>query len=961
MGLWASGKVPVSGRCRRRVSGPGIVTVPVPIANYSEKAFSPKMTNAMRAVLLSLLTLFTACGGDSASDHITRSREYIVESAYDSAIIELKNALQKDRQAGEARWLLGRIYLETGDALSAEKELQRALQLGWSRDDVIPGLAGAYYAQGKDEQLRDLPETGLQAPAEAELLALQALAAMRMGEPFEAEKLIKDALDKVPGAPGTLLARARIFAWQGDMAGADAVLDALLAEQPDHAPAWNLRGDIRLEQKRFGDAVAAYSQVLEQQPANYDVIFKRAMLQLQLKEFEAARSGAEQVLLVVPHHPGANYLQGIIQFRRGEYPEAITSLSVAEPYFKQFPLVLFFLGSAQLMEGNLDQASFHAGRFLSIVPESVRGRKLLAIVRLRQGEFTDVQELLQPVLHEDPDDVEALNLMSYALIRDGKLDEGIAALSRVAELQPDSAAAQVRLGAGLLLGDRGEDATRHMQAALDIDPELQQAEILLVMNHLQRGDYPAAIEAAQAYRQRNMTSTVPLNLLGKVYQQAGEPAEAREFFERALAFDEADPSANHNLAQMAIADGDLGAARAYYEAILRERENALAPLMELAMLDVRERDEQSMLAHLDRAIEAHPNALRPRLMLARYHLSKGRPEKVAPLFDSLDEARKQSPQVLAVEALAQMSQSEHADARFTLEQLLASSTETAQLHHLAALSAAGTGDVESAEAGLRRALALDPDYLPSRVALARMALADKRVDEFEQHLARLREQAPEQPDVLLLMAVAASSKGDYSGAAGLAEKAFNQAPQASTLLTLGAYKDAAGRSGEVVPLYRSWVAEHADDIAVRLALAGRLQLSATPGDSVVIYREILELDPDHVVALNNIAWELREEETARALEYARQAASLAPESAEVLDTLAVIEYIGKDYRQARRSVERALRLKPGDPSMRYHHAMITAAMGDKEAAVQILQELLAGGADFPEQEQASELLNSIRS
>ena len=74
----------------------------------------------------------------------------------------------------------------------------------------------------------------------------------------------------------------------------------------------------------------------------------------------------------------------------------------------------------------------------------------------------------------------------------------------------------------------------------------------------------------------------------------------------------------------------------------------------------------------------------------------------------------------------------------------------------------------------------------------------------------------------------------------------------------------------------------------------------------------------------------------------------------------VVEYINKDYKQAQRSVERALRQSPNHPSLIYHSAMITAALGDTASATKILEELLDGGAEFPEQDQADALLVALK-
>ena len=88
-----------------------------------------------------LVSILSACGGDSAEEYITRAKQFIAESNYYAATIELKNALQIDNKSGEARWLLGKVYLDSGDILSAEKELERSLTLGWSRDEILPAMA----------------------------------------------------------------------------------------------------------------------------------------------------------------------------------------------------------------------------------------------------------------------------------------------------------------------------------------------------------------------------------------------------------------------------------------------------------------------------------------------------------------------------------------------------------------------------------------------------------------------------------------------------------------------------------------------------------------------------------------------------------------------------------------------------------------------------------------------------
>jgi putative PEP-CTERM system TPR-repeat lipoprotein len=492
-----------------------------------------------------------------------------------------------------------------------------------------------------------------------------------------------------------------------------------------------------------------------------------------------------------------------------------------------------------------------------------------------------------------------------------------------------------------------------------LNPEFQQADILLVLNYLQQHDFPAAIKAAEDYQRRNPTSVTPHNLLGKVYLDADEPEEARAAFQRALTLDAADPAANHNLAQMALKQDDLKSARTYYETVLAAHEDSVPTLIQLARLDAGEGDEAAMVAHLEQAMAAEPTALQPRLLLARYYLGKGKAEQVAPLFSTLEAKQQQTPEVLRLMAMAQLSSRDASAAQFTLEQLLEATPDSAPVRHMMAMAAAGNGDDQRAREELERALALDENYVPSRVALARIALTTESTPEFEQHLDKLVALAPENPDVLLLQAAAARSRGEMGPALAFAKEAFDLAPSTSTLVAVATYQEAAGDRTDALKHYAVWLDQNPQDTSARMAYANRLQVSGRFDDAGRQYAEVLKADPDNVIALNNQAWILREQNTDQALDYARKASTLAPDSAEVLDTLAVVEYLSKDYARAQRSIARALKTSPDHPSMLYHSAMIAAAVGDKAGARTTLEQLLARNRDFPEITDARTLLTQL--
>lgn len=260
------------------------------------------------------------------------------------------------------------------------------------------------------------------------------------------------------------------------------------------------------------------------------------------------------------------------------------------------------------------------------------------------------------------------------------------------------------------------------------------------------------------------------------------------------------------------------------------------------------------------------------------------------------------------------------------------------------------------EAELRRAMAIDPDYLPSAVALARVALYGGRREDFQARLARLVASAPEHPDVLLLRAVAERHAGDDGAAMQLARRAHEAAPDSATVQALGSLLGQSGQSAQAVDLYRRWLQAHPRDLGVRMSLAAALEDGP---EAVREYREVLAADPDNVAALNNLAWLTRREASSQALDHARLATRLAPGSAAVWDTRAVVEHDSGELDAAATSIARALELDPDGASLRYHRAMIDAARGQTEPARRALQAVLQEGTPFAQRADAQALLDSL--
>lgn len=917
----------------------------------------------MRIFLVTLALLIVAACGDSntTEQYLARAKEYMASNDYPAATIELQNALRLDGSSAEARALLGQVHLQAGNVVDAEGELQRAQSLDWNADDVRPALAKAMLAQGKFAQVLQLDHQTLAPQAAAKLLASQAIAALSDGQTDKARELAAQALTLDPQSLEAKLADATIAVHLDNADNALERVEAILQDAPENGEAWWLKGQTLSRLGKLEEARAALDKSIALADTSISYRIARALVNLQLHDYDAARADVTELLKAFPRNPAVNYVQGLLLFEDQQYRKAIAALTLAEPAAKQFPLTLYFLGNAYLIEGNLELAANFARQFAALVPGDSRGLKMLATILLLQDKPAEAQSVLQPVLDQNSGDVAALNIAANALLQDDQADLGLVLYARIRQLQPDWQIVPLGQEATLVTAGPADGESQFADGAPAGGDNFPQTEVLKILDLLQKKDFAGAVEEAKAFQFRALDSLAPYHMLGMIYLAAGQPENARTEFERALLQAPGDPVANQGLAQLALAANDTDGARKYYQAVLAAHHDDLTTLMQLAALDAKENNTRAMIARLNQAIAAHPSVLEPRLSLASHYLSAGAPDKVEAVFASLSELQRGSPRVLDMTGRAQLALNQHDKALVTLQRLVEVAPASADARYLLAMAASATGDVQKAKQELTAGASRNPRHVPSLVGLAKIARLEGEQETFERYLATLVEIAPDTADVLRLRALAAQLNGQPGEALAYAEDAFKQAPSTQTLLELTALQKAAGKPAQSRKRLGDWVRTNPADVAVRLTLANDLETSGNVQAAQAQYLAVLKLEPGNITALNNLAWNLRRSEPKRALEYIRQAVAIAPDLPVLLDTLAVVESQNGDHVAAQRNIERALAAAPDDSSVRFHAAMIAAARGDTAQAITALEALLANPADtFPERAEAEALLQTLK-
>jgi tetratricopeptide (TPR) repeat protein len=199
--------------------------------------------------------------------------------------------------------------------------------------------------------------------------------------------------------------------------------------------------------------------------------------------------------------------------------------------------------------------------------------------------------------------------------------------------------------------------------------------------------------------------------------------------------------------------------------------------------------------------------------------------------------------------------------------------------------------------------------------------------------------------------------GKFPEAAQSFEKALAMANTGPVQIKL---HQALRRSGQVEAAdgrLLEWMKTHPRDVGVRYYLGEVSMQTRNYRQAIDHFKAVMQLAPQHAMALNNLAWLYDQERNSLALQTAEQAYKLSPSSSAVQDTLG---WILLREGQTARSLELLRQAATSkDPSIQFHYAAALAKSGDKDKARSLLKQLLASNRNFAEAKQAEALLKQL--
>lgn len=910
----------------------------------------PDPRAAARNICLAVgLAVGVAGCGDRTTDveHVQRAREHQAKQELQASVIELKNALQKNPENRDARTLLGQLYVETGNGVSAEKELQRAKDLGAERNAWLIPLARAYLLQGQNQKLLNLAlEANDPAALQATLLALRGLAEMALDRPDDAKNSLTRALELQPDHPDALLGMSQLALINRNYSEAENFASKASERDPRDVRPWFVK--VRLSRIQNDDPAALKSlqRILELQPRNIAALLERAEIAVTQGRLDEALADVEDVRKRQPDSPDANYLRGRILFQKKDLAGAQEVLLQVIKVAPNHPGSQFLLGSINYEQNNLGQADLYLTPFVNSQPGYLPARLLLAATQLKNNQPRRAIDLLTPALAQAPNDAQLLALLGSAYLQDRNFTKGSEYLQKAAQIAPDAAGVRTQLALSRLAEGRADEAVQELQGLVELGQDVLQADLLLVQAYLQQKDYDKAIAAATTLTGKRPDDPVAHNLLGSAYLAKGEDDKARSEFERALKLDPNLSPAALNLALLEFKAGNRDAARTQYETIVKKDPANLNALLRLAGLAEQAGQAGQAQRWLEQAWDKNPSSLPAGLALIERYQAASLNVKAVNVARGLEAANPTHPAAQRALGLALLADGQPAEALNAFRKLVELQPQAPEPWHLIALALARTQDFKGATEAISKALAIQGNYLPSLVARVELQAQQQQ---FKEALAGARALQGQFPDLNIGYRLEGNlylQQKDFAKALTAYRTAYAKTPDSQTVLLLAGAQQVTGDSDGAIKTLRDWLTAHPDDAQVRTRLAMELQrlgrreeaiaeyerlaqrgAQANAGsDATILDRGLRQADTLLIQAY------LQQKDYDKAVAAARDLTQKQPNEPGAFNLLGAVYLAKGDNPAARTAFEQALKLKPDYVPAQMNLAGIEAQSGDKAGA-----------------------------
>lgn len=687
----------------------------------------------------------------------------------------------------------------------------------------------------------------------------------------------------------------------------------------------------------FGDAARALRRAVDLQPNNVDAANKLAEIFLIASSQDAqhakdlrmdVRELAQKMLQANPNSYEGHRLIGQLALLERDLPTAVSELSTAYRINNKSDLTLP-LFQALSLSNRADDAEKLAREV--IVRDKTFGQMydLLYAEYMRTNRLTEAEQVLKQKTEANPNQPNfALQLVAHYFITK-RFDDMDAALRQLTD--------EKRFPEGhLLAGDffffraREYDRARaQYEAGAKSQPKdkvAYQERLVELMATI--GQNQEASHMLDSILAENPKDPNAIAMRAALMLQTGNAQQIKQAANDLQSLVTKTPD-NHllrfNLARALLAQGDIEQGRLQLEAAIKIRPDFIAARELLSKIYLSKNDAARALKEADEILSMNGNDLEAHLVRSSALIGIGERDKAREELATINRIAPENPDARYQMGYMAWQSKDYKQAEQVFSDLHKNNPKDIRGLVGVVETLVGQNKMPEAIQIMQKASQEAPERRDMRLALANLYVRDLRYDDAIKIYSDLLQADPKSSDLLFRLAETQRRKGDVNTSIETFRRASQAAPtDPRPLLQLGLLMDGTGRREQAKP----------------------------------IYEQILKLQPDHPIALNNLAFIKAEEgvDLDEALTMAQRARQKLPDSPNIQDTLGWI-YIKKNLSDDAVRVFKALVDKdPTNPSFHYHYGMALLQKGDRPSAKREFQTAMQ---DKPSKDDAGKLRELI--
>ncbi|MBN1291460.1 MAG: tetratricopeptide repeat protein [Candidatus Latescibacteria bacterium] len=503
----------------------------------------------------------------------------------------------------------------------------------------------------------------------------------------------------------------------------------------------------------------------------------------------------------------------------------------------------------------------------------------------------------------------------------------------------------------------GEAIAAYLEA-LEYDPKSDEITLALAKALIQDGKILSSYRYTKIVTKLNPAKADAWHLLQYIEQHLGNYEEAAEALIMYMKLsDEKDFSNTIKLAQFYFSSGKAADAKKILLSYIKEKETPAFEMMQVAEVLAANGFTDDAISIYSRIIERDPSDEDAWIKMGSVYSIEGRADEAEQVFREAVEKNPDSVRLMVAIGNQCLEKNDWECAIKWFEKAVAAGEEHEQLKKTLCALYFYAGREDEAQALFNSLKESGEDDSALYFSLGKSMNYLERYEEalgyYSTGLSKIEDKYPEDRllNVYVGMVQSLVKLDRYEDAITLIRKDANSKIENKTALKLveaNLYLDLKRYDDAIAIL--EWLSTSDPEnihFMIRLSLAYDVSKQFNKAEDVLL--KVLKINPDHALALNNLAYMYMENETNinKAITMVKRALVLDPNNGAYLDTLGWGYYKKGDYKEARKHVENALKIADiQDKGVIFEHlGDIMLKLGNKKEAAEAYNNAIEHGED----------------